>query len=56
MKRYVMCVGTWPENNYADFVVFEIDDDETDESAIARAQVAYGDDREFYITDDPECE
>ena len=49
-QRVVMCVGTWPEDNYEDFVVFSVGEDESDEDAIVRAKAAYSDDNEFYIT------
>ena len=49
VERIVMCVGTWPEDNYADFIVFPVKQGESDKDAIARAQEAYGEDHEFYI-------
>lgn len=47
--RTVWCVGTWPEENYADFEVFDVRPGESDEDAIKRAQEAYSEDEEFYI-------
>lgn len=48
-KKMVMCVGTWPEDNYEDFEVFNVKPGESDKEAIDRAIVEYGDDNEFYI-------
>lgn len=48
-KKVVMCVGTWPEDNYKDFVVREVKDYETDEEAIECARASYGNDQEYYI-------
>lgn len=47
--RLVMCVGTWPEDNYQDFVVREVQEGESDEEAIAKAAEFYGPKNEFYI-------
>jgi hypothetical protein len=44
-----MLVGTFPEDNYADSPIFEVREGESDEDAIARAVVLYGDGCEFYI-------
>lgn len=49
VKRRVYCVGQWPEDNYADFVVFDVKEGETDEEAIKRAQTVYSEEDEFYI-------
>ena len=49
MSRVVMCKGTWPEENYEDFVVCEVKENETDEEAMERAKSYYGVDNEFYI-------
>ena len=51
MARTVMCVGTWPEDNYADFVVYDDIGDWTDEQAIKYAKKAYSDEDEFYIVE-----
>jgi hypothetical protein len=40
-KRFVMCKVTWPENNYADFVVFAVRLEESDDQAIERAGAEY---------------
>lgn len=48
-ERVVMCVGTWPEDNYADFRVFAVRPDESDSDAMKRAAEAYGNDNTFYI-------
>lgn len=53
VKRVVMCKGTWPEDNYADFFVFDVRDGETDAAAILRAEEAYSPDDEFYVIDAP---
>ena len=49
MKRIVMCKGTWPENGYEDFEVFEVKENETDQTAIDRAIAAYSEEESFYI-------
>ena len=46
-----MCVGTWPEDGYKDFVVFNVLENETDEEAIFRAGQAYSHEEEFYVID-----
>ncbi len=51
MTRMVMCKGTWPEDNYADFEVFEVENGETDGEAIERAKRAYSPTNEFFIMD-----
>ena len=48
MKK-VMCVGTWPEDNYKDFEVFEVRENESEGDAILRAEKAYSSEDEFYI-------
>jgi len=47
--RLVWCKGTWPEDNYEDFKVFQVRPDETDEDAFKRAEEAYSVENEFYI-------
>jgi len=47
--KVVMCVGTWPEDNYTDFEVTEVKENETEESAIDRAKFHYGKDNKYYI-------
>lgn len=47
--KIIMCVGTWPENNYADFEVTKVREGETEESAIVRAKLNYGEDQEYYV-------
>ena len=47
--RVVMCVGTFPEDNYEDFEVFAVLKDETDEQAISRAEKEYSPENEFYV-------
>ena len=50
-QRVVMCFGQWPEENYQDFMVFSVRDDESDEEALARAKASSQDERdEFYVT------
>ena len=49
--KTVMCVGTWPEDNYEDFEVFDVLDGETDADAIERAESAYSPDDNFYIVE-----
>ena len=51
MTRTVMCKGTWPEDDYADFVVFSDIGEMSDDDAIAKAKEAYSDKHEFYITE-----
>lgn len=50
-KRTVMCKGKWPEDNYADFVVYSDIGDMPEEQAFANAREAYSDDNEFYIVE-----
>lgn len=47
--KVVMCVGTWPEENYQDFEVFEVRENESEKDAILRAEKAYSSEDEFYI-------
>ena len=47
--RTVMCVGTWPEDNYADFEVCDVRPGESDQDAINRAIQLYGPNQKFYI-------
>lgn len=47
--KAVMCVGNWPEDNYADFEVFLVKEGESDEQAIERAKQSYSEECEFYI-------
>lgn len=50
-SRMVMCRGDWPEDNNADFEVFNVFVGESDEEAIVRAGEAYRPTNEFYIRD-----
>jgi len=53
-SKVVMARGRWPEENYQDFLVFHLRENETDDEAIARAKEAYNDPRdEFYISSVP---
>lgn len=47
--KMVMCKGTMPEDNYKDFEVFKVLENETDEEAFERAKEAYSEGAEFYI-------
>jgi len=50
MARIVMCKANWPEADEPDFKVFKVEDGETDEQAINRAQEVYDSPHnEFYI-------
>lgn len=52
-KRVLMCVGTYPEDNYRDFpVYYPIPDEWTNEEAIKKAQEGYSENHEFYIIDE----
>jgi hypothetical protein len=51
-QKKVWCVGTWPEDNYADFLVCDVREGETEEEAIARAKLLYSPDDKFYIMKD----
>ncbi len=55
-ERMVMGVGTYPEDGYKDFEVFNVRKGETDEEAIARAKSAYSDNDEFYIKEELELD
>jgi hypothetical protein len=55
-RRVVMCKGTWPEDNYQDFVVFDVLPGESDADAIYRAGEAYSHNDEFYVTEKPNLE
>ncbi len=48
-KRVVMVIGTYPEDNYADFEAYEIKPTETDFEAINKARNIYGKSEEYYI-------
>lgn len=47
-----MCKGTWPEDDYADFVVYSDIGDLSDEEAFAKARKDYSDKHEFYILEE----
>lgn len=49
--RAVFLVGTWPENDYEDIKVRIIEDGESDEYAIKKAKLAYGENGDYYITE-----
>lgn len=51
MTKVVMCVGTWPEDNYRDFEVCEVEEGESDEQAIKRAEEMYSPEDTFYIAE-----
>lgn len=48
-NRMVMCVGTWPEDNYTDFEIFMVRVGESDAEAFERAKATYGSHNRFYI-------
>jgi hypothetical protein len=49
--RVVMCKGTWIEDNYTDFLVFPVQEGESDDDAIYRAGEEYSHKEEFYIVE-----
>lgn len=53
MTRVVMCVGGWIED-YEDFIVTEVNENETDDQAIDRATSYYGPDEQYYIRESKE--
>jgi hypothetical protein len=51
MKRVVMCVNDWPEEDQHDFEVFDVQEGESDKDAFFRAGEEYSHDHEFYIVE-----
>ena len=49
-SKVVMARGRWPEENYQDFLVFHLRENETDDEAIARAKEAYNDPAMSFIS------